>query len=105
MKKLSISTEPCDLVTFYDTIAREMGYEHTSDLQYDCRKICVSPNIQDNFYTYYTTLVKGKEPQLSDNDINLGVTMLLAMSGPKVNEALKANEVEIFDGFIVTAQN
>lgn len=105
MKLLLISTEPCDLVTFYDAIAREMGYKHTSDLQYDCTKINIAPDIQEGFYTYYTRLAMETNPQLSENDIKIGTTMLLAMSGPKANKALKANEVEIFDGFIVTAQN
>ena len=103
--KLLISTEPCRLCDFYDIAAREMGYEHTSDLQYDCTKINIAPNIQDNFYTCYTRLVKETDPQLSDNDISVGITMLLAMSGPKVDINLKANEVEVFDGFIVTTQN
>lgn len=104
--KMLIAAKPCSLVEFYDSIAREMGYEHTSDLQYDCRKVNIAPNIQDNFYTYYTRLAMETEPQLSDNDIKVGITMTLAMSGPKVDDTLKANEVEIFDGFIVeTVQN
>ena len=103
--KLLISAEPCRLCDFYDIVAREMGYEHTSDLQYDCTKINIAPNIQDNFYTHYTRLAMETNPQLSENDIKVGTTMLLAMSGPKVDESLKANEVEIFDGFIVTTQN
>ena len=103
--KILISAEPCGLSAFYDMVAREMGYEHTSDLQYDCTKVNIAPDIQDNFYTYYTRLAMETNPQLSENDIKVGTTMLLAMSGPKVDEALKANEVEIFDGFIVTTQN
>ena len=98
--KMLISFKPCSLVEFYDAIAREMGYEHTSDLQYDCTKVNIAPNIQDNFYTYYTRLAMETEPQLSDNDIKVCITMTLAMSGPKVDDTLKANEVEIFEGFI-----
>ena len=45
-------------------------------------------------------LARETKPEPSENDIRVGITMLLAMSGPKVDKSLKANEVEIFDGFI-----
>ena len=97
-----ISIEPfCDLLDFYDTVAKGIGHFNTSKLHYDCTKINIAENIQDKFYEYYTEKVKEEQPTLSENDIKVGITMLLAMSGPKVDKALKANEVEVFNGFIV----
>ena len=75
-----------------------------SELKYDCRKINISENIQDNFYVYYDNLARETDPTISENDIKIGITMLLIMSGPKVDNKLNANEVEVFDDF-VTIQN
>lgn len=98
--KILISIPPCGLTEFYNAVAREIGYSNTSELQYDCRKINIAENIQDGFYQHYAELAKETKPIPSENDIRVGITMLLAMSGPKVDKALKANEVEIFNGFI-----
>lgn len=99
--KLTISTKPCALTDFYDAVAREMGYTNTNAIRYDCTKIEIASNIQDDFYEYYTTTARETDPTLSDSDITTGITMLLVMSGPKVSHDLKANEVEIYDGFII----
>lgn len=98
--KILISTSPCGLTEFYDAVAKEMGYADTSEIKYDCRKINIAENIQDNFYAYYNNYAKEQDPTISENDIKTGITMLLIMSGPKVDNTLKANEVEVFDGFI-----
>lgn len=84
------------LTEFYDAVATEMGYTDTSELHYDCRKINVAQNIQDSFFGYY----REAYPELSENDLRIHVTMLLVCKGPKVDKSLKANEVEVFDGFI-----
>ena len=95
--KLIILRENYDgLVEFYDAVATEMGYTDTSELHYDCRNINIAPNIQDGFYAHYREM----NPTLPASEVNVQVTMLLALSGPKVDQALKANEVEVFDGFI-----
>lgn len=89
------------LAEFYDTVATEMGCDDVSEINYyDCTKINVAENIQDGFYEYYANLAREKDPTVSENDIKTGITMLLVNSGPKVDKTLKANEVEIFDGFI-----
>ena len=105
--KMLISIEPaCSLLDFYDAVAKGTGRFNTSKLQYDCTKINIANNIQDDFYKYYTTLARETNPELSENDIRASITILLAISGPKVDKTLKANEVEIFDGFIIdTIQN
>lgn len=98
--KILIPIPPCGIATLYDAVAREMGIQPTIDTKYDCTKINVAPNIQDGFYEFYSSNAKVINPTTSETDIRVGITMLLAMSGPKVDAALKANEVEIFDGFI-----
>ena len=96
--KITVENKPYDLVDFYNTVAREMGYTDTSDLHYDCRKVNIAKNIQDGFYKYYEASANPDANEFFD--VLVDITMLLACSGPKVDEALKANEVEIFDGFI-----
>ena len=97
--KLTVTSTPCGLTEFYDAVAREMGYQNTSELHYNCTKIDIAENIQDGFYEHYMALAMEETP-LPESEINVGITMLLALSGPKVNKDLKANEVEVFDGFI-----
>lgn len=99
--KVSIVNKPCGLAEFYDEVAREMGIKPTSETKYDCTKVNVAANIQDGFYDYYLALTKANDIYAHENEARAGITILLAMSGPKVNADLKANEVEVFDGFIV----
>jgi hypothetical protein len=98
--KLTIAEGKYNLVELYDAIASQMGYADTSELHYDCRKVNIAFNIQENMYDYYYEHARETDKTLSDNDIKIGTTMLLIMSGPKVDNDLKANEVEIFEGFI-----
>ena len=100
--KLLIQNKPMSIIECYEAVAVQMGYANTSELHYDCTKINVAENIQDEFYNYYTAIIREEQPTLSENDITTSITMILAMSGPKVDKDLKANEVEIFDGFIVS---
>lgn len=102
-------TKPCSLVALYEIAAKEYvhklfnGYVEAVDFneyKFDCRKIDVAKNIQDMFYEYYAKMAREEDDCLTDNDIKIGITMLLAMSGPKVDENLADNEVEIFEGFI-----
>lgn len=94
--KFTITEKNYNLIEFYNVVAREMGHTDTSELHYDCRNINIAANIQDGFYAYY----RETNPGIPASEVNLQVTLLLACSGPKVDEALKANEVEVFDGFI-----
>ena len=88
------------LSEFYDAVATEMGYSDTSELHYDCRKINVAKNIQDNFYDYYMAELMKMCPSSDKEDFQNSITATLTIYGPKVDSTLKANEVEIFDGFI-----
>lgn len=98
--KIKIKNILYSLPEFYEAVATEMGCADVDNLKYDCRNINIAANIQDNFYEYYAGKAKETSPAPSENDIRVGTTMLLVMSGPKVDDALNPNEVEIFDGFI-----
>lgn len=95
--KITIPNKNYELIEFYETVATEMGYTDTSELHYDCRKINIAKNIQNGFYEYYKA---NANPFANEDDVVISTTMLLACSGPKVDTNLKANEVEVFDGFI-----
>lgn len=98
--KLTVPQKNYSIIELYEAAAKEMGYTNTKELQFDCRKINVAKNIQDGFYAYYTELAKATDPNTSETDVRVEITMLLAMGGPKVNEDLADDEVEVFDGFI-----
>lgn len=98
--KLTVPQKNYSIIELYEAVAKEMGYASTKDIQFDCRKINVAKNIQDGFYAYYTELDKAIDPSASETDIQAVITMLLAISGPKVDEDLANDKVEVFDGFI-----
>lgn len=98
--RVKVPQKNYSIIELYETAAKEMGYTNIKELQFDCRKINVAKNIQDGFYDYYTELDKTIDPNASETDIQVVVTMLLAVSGPKVDENLSDDEVEVFDGFI-----
>jgi hypothetical protein len=97
---ITIPEKQYTLIELYDTIAREMGIENGIGRNYDCRYVNVAYNIQDNIYACYREMALKHDPKLSENDIKTGTTIMLAMSGPKVDLDLNANEVEVFEGFI-----
>jgi hypothetical protein len=96
--KIKVPKSNYSIVELYEATAQAMGYTNTDKLEFDCRNINVAKNIQDGIYDKYLEL--GKEQQISDQDVRVGVTMLPACSGPKVDENLADDEVEVFDGFI-----
>lgn len=98
--KLTIPEKNYGLVELYEAVAKEMGYLIPDKLHYNCTKVNVSREIQDGFYTHYLELVKEEDPNMPEHEAHCQITMLLAMSGPKVDKSLKANEVEVFEGFI-----
>ena len=98
--KCVVEDKPYGIVELYDAVARQIGHTDTSALHYDCTKINIAENIQDGMYEYYLTLIREKDIYSHENEARADITLVLAMSGPKVDTSLKANEVEVFDGFI-----
>lgn len=93
--KLKIPHKNYGIVELYDTVAALMEKE-AKDLNYDCTKINVAKNIQDGFFVHY----KESNPHASEGDFNMQMGMLLLNYGPKVDETLVDDEVEVFEGFI-----
>jgi len=75
---------------FYSMIGRRLGHAETSNTGYNCTKICIAQNIQDKCFEYYEQL---------GND-STSIAMNLCMAGPKVDQALKDNQVSIEAGYI-----
>ena len=98
--KLTVPQKSYGLVEFYEAVAKEMGYLIPDELHYNCCKVNVAPNIQDGFYNYYLELIKAEDPNMPESEASCQITMLLAISGPKADANLEANEVEVFEGFI-----
>ena len=94
--KVIVPERNYSITGLYDMVATIMGYRDVSTLHYDCREINVASNIQEGFFDYY----KEQNPELSETELKMGVSMILLNYGPKTNEALKDYEVEVLDGFI-----
>ena len=96
--KLKVPKKNYGVTELYDAVATAMGYHNVAELEYDCCKVNIAQNIQDGIYDKYVEL--GKENKIPEHEVRVGVTMLLVCSGPKVDENLADDEVEVFDGFI-----
>lgn len=73
------------IVQFYNGIADQLGFNH-AECEYDCTKIEVSADIEEKIRSQY------EDPQ------EFG--MLWLVYGPKMNESLGSNTVELENGFI-----
>lgn len=80
------------LTPFYETVASVAGYEVKQEDIFDCTKVNVSANVQENIIAAY----QEKDTSLEKSS----VISLLLMAGPKVDAGLPDNTVEIFDGYI-----
>ncbi len=91
--KITLTTDELEnlgLDEFYDLIGKKLyPYFDLSEVEYDCSLINISNNIQEKWFSYYGRQGNSKS----------SIIMFLVMSGPKVDEKLKDNEVEIFNGF------
>ncbi len=80
------------LTPFYETVASMAGYEVKQEDIFDCTKVNVAANVQENIIVAY----QEKDTSLEKSN----VISLLLMAGPKVDARLPDNTVEIFDGYI-----
>lgn len=85
-----------EITELYDTVATLLGNDSTT-CRYDCRKIEIAKNLQQNIYNHYLD----SNPQKPKYEVELSVTMMLACLGPRVNYNLKDNQVYVEQGFIV----
>ncbi len=98
--KLKVPSKNYSIIELYERVAAEMGYLIPDKLQFDCCKINVAKNIQDGFYACYMDIIRDEHPKASESDMRAGIAMILIQCGPKVDENLAENEVEVFEGFI-----
>ncbi|MFG6344835.1 MAG: hypothetical protein K1W35_13970 [Lachnospiraceae bacterium] len=93
-KFVSLSDEQMKqiLTPFYETVAAAAGYEVKQEDIFDCTKVNVAANVQENIIAAY----QEKDTSLEKSS----VISLLLMAGPKVDAGLPDNTVEIFDGYI-----
>ena len=80
------------LTPFYETVASVAGYEVKQEDIFDCTKVNVAVNVQENIIAAYQV----KDASLERSS----VISVLLVAGPKVNAGLPDNTVEIFDGYI-----
>lgn len=80
------------LTPFYETVASVAGYEVKQEDMFDCTKVNVAANVQENIIAAYQEKEAGLE--------KTSVISVLLMAGPKVDAGLADNTVEIFDGYI-----
>ena len=88
-----------NLAGLYDAIAEKLGFDILDEsLRYDCRKVCISENIQKMLYETY----EAQNPQafLADREqAAFEVARLLLLYGPKVDASLPDNTVRAQEGF------
>jgi hypothetical protein len=94
--RLKVPKKNYGVTELYDTVARAMGHKDVSKLNYDCKAINVARNIQDGFFAHYREAV----PHANESDVKMSTAMILLNYGPKTDENLADDEVEVFDGFI-----
>ena len=87
------------LVSTYENIARKTGYPVTEKTEYNCMKLDVAGNIQDEWIRFYHDRTKAAHPSMSDMSINENIMALLLNCGAKVSTLLSDNEVLIYPGF------
>ncbi len=83
----------CNLLTFYENVARKMGVVLTGSTRFDCRKICVTEGVQSAITGYYYG---------SENLSRMQIAAIWLQVGPKAS----LGEPELYfadveDGFVV----
>ena len=76
--------------SFYDNVARTLGFDKDA-VRYDCTKIDVSRNIQNNIFSAWE--------KMGASDLEIG--MVWCNSGPKTDDKLAEDTVRLFHGFFV----
>lgn len=86
----------CDLDKFYSNVAEKMRADISSETMFDCRKICVTKQVQDELWKY----------QREEKDLeNQSIAALFLCMGPKANLDEQRDcpyVAEVQDGFLTT---
>lgn len=90
MNKLTIGSGYCSIMELYNRIALAASVMPKDVKTYDCKKVCVSPKIQEEVFTYY------KEEEKIEQ---MSISMWWVCYGPKATEDLTNHEVKVEDGW------
>lgn len=89
-----------DIMGLYDAIAAALGYDISDEsIRYDCRKVCISENIQKMLYETY----EAQNPQAFIENSELAAfeaARRFLLYGPKADPSLPDNTVRTEDGFV-----
>lgn len=93
MPKVSLTKEECycDIPELYDIIATKLGHS-TTNIRYDCRKVCVTKPVMEQVFAFYET--ERKMPRMIFNQLWLNI-------GPKANLAGDDYKADTQKGFIL----
>lgn len=84
--------EMMSLTTFYEKVADELQTPAPEGYGFDCRKICISHEIQERWIQQFEEKCgKGHLPELF---------RMLCIAGPKVDHQLKTNEISAEENWI-----
>ena len=87
--RIKVSGTKTSIGTLYDVIAVAMNLPVNDDARYDCSKVNVAKNIQENVFEYY------KDSGMNEES----VCMLWLCYGPKAVDYLADDEVELKEGW------
>lgn len=101
IKTVSLKKEDCycDLATFYENVARKISARITDKSKFDCRKICVTKDVQEVLWSYYR-----EEKNQTDEQI----ASILLIGGPKANleeYGILEYRAEVENGFVSCGEN
>ena len=101
IKTVSLKKEDCycDLATFYENVARKISARITDKSKFDCRKICITKDVQEVLWSYYR-----EEKNQTDEQI----ASILLIGGPKANleeYGILEYRAEVENGFVSCGEN
>lgn len=89
--KTKVIQKHTTIPNLYDNIAMKLGLPLADDVRYDCTKICVANNIQEEIFAYYEKMGKSKQD----------IAMMWLCYGPKAIDELEDDEVEVEEGWYI----
>lgn len=84
----------CNLIIFYENVAKKLSFKVTDETEFDCRKICVTKPVQETIWAYYRE---------QEEEVDSDIAALWLFCGPKANLEYKDNlyVVNVEFGFVL----
>lgn len=83
----------------FEAWAIKSGYSVTDNTMFRCTRVEVSKEVDDYFWKYYRDQAKENNPNLTDDDIESSIAMMMLFSGAKRNDNLPKWTVDVQDEF------